>query len=114
MTVGFSYSTTVGTASHLRRPPRTTSARTTSASSSTAANSAAIYTAVKQFMQLPCGTTPAHVRIPRVPVAETDANPLDARLPFGAAQPKASTPASPIAVHHQPERFAAYGALAHH
>ncbi|ULL11874.1 hypothetical protein CKW46_23755 [Mycobacterium liflandii] len=72
------------------------------------------YTAVKQFMQLPCGTTPAHVRIPRVPVAETDANPLDARLPFGAAQPKASTPASPIAVHHQPERFAAYGALAHH
>ncbi|EPQ46102.1 hypothetical protein MPS_5446 [Mycobacterium pseudoshottsii JCM 15466] len=54
------------------------------------------------------------MRIPRVPVAETDANPLDARLPFGAAQPKASTPASPIAVHHQPERFAAYGALAHH
>ncbi|ABL03554.1 conserved hypothetical protein [Mycobacterium ulcerans Agy99] len=56
----------------------------------------------------------APLRIPRVPVAETDANPLDARLPFGAAQPKASTPASPIAVHHQPERFAAYGALAHH
>lgn len=114
MTVGFSHLTTVGTALHLRRPPRTTSARTTSASSPTATNSAGKFITVKPLMQLPCGTTAAHVRLPRVPVAETDANPLDARLPFGAAQPKASTPASPIAVHHQPERFAAYGALAHH